>query len=196
VRGVCFSHPRQYFSRPRRCHARVPTFACVRVRPGGASVRRAPRAWAHLRRSGRALRLVCTPLRPPPLAGQRGDVPMTPIERVANNGSLVELLTGSSSGLPCPVDRGRLVVRRHVHKSTLRGCARQGSVPFDWDRGRGSSPSVDPSTSCPRWPRTRTMGRPRACEVEIRLKCVHPGRSRLCQSEEPIRPFEGQASNL
>jgi hypothetical protein len=34
------------------------------------------------------------------------------------------------------------VVRGHVHGSTLRGYARQGSVQFDEDRGHGSSPSV------------------------------------------------------
>jgi hypothetical protein len=41
-----------------------------------------------------------------------------------------------------PFDRGRLVLRGHVHESTLRGYARKGSVPFDEDRGRGSSPSM------------------------------------------------------
>jgi hypothetical protein len=38
-----------------------------------------------------------------PSVGQRGEVSTTPIERVANRGSLVELLIGDSSGRPCPV---------------------------------------------------------------------------------------------
>jgi hypothetical protein len=46
--------------------------------PGGVVVRR---AWARSRQSGRALRLVCTPLHRPS-AGHRGEVSTTPIERV------------------------------------------------------------------------------------------------------------------
>jgi hypothetical protein len=95
VRGACFSQPR-------RCHAHVSTFACVRCilrRCGRAS---SPRAWACSRRSGRALRLVCTPFRHP-FAGQEGEASMTPIERVANRGFLVELLSGDSSGRSCPI---------------------------------------------------------------------------------------------
>jgi hypothetical protein len=41
-----------------------------------------------------------------------------------------------------PFDKGWLVVRRLVHEKRLRGFARQGSVPFAGDRGRGSSPSM------------------------------------------------------
>jgi hypothetical protein len=68
--------------------------------PGGVAL--SPRAWAHSRRSGRALRLVCTSLRHPS-AGWRCEASTTPIERVANRGFLVELLAGDSSGRPCPV---------------------------------------------------------------------------------------------
>jgi hypothetical protein len=39
----------------------------------------------------------------PSLRGTEGEVSATPIERVANCGFLVELLTGGSSGRPCPV---------------------------------------------------------------------------------------------
>jgi hypothetical protein len=39
----------------------------------------------------------------PSLRGTEGEVPATPIERVANCGFLVELLAGGSSGCPCPV---------------------------------------------------------------------------------------------
>jgi hypothetical protein len=60
-----------------------------------------PRAWARSRRSGLALRLV---LYAPSssLRGTGGEVSVTPIERVANYGFLVELLSGDSSGRPCP----------------------------------------------------------------------------------------------
>jgi hypothetical protein len=102
VRGVSFSRHQRCFSRPQRCHTHVLTFACVRCIPRRCSRASSPRAWAHLRRSGRALRLVCAPLRRP-FAGRRGEVSTTPIERVANRGSLVELLMGDSSGRLFPV---------------------------------------------------------------------------------------------
>jgi hypothetical protein len=37
------------------------------------------------------------------LRGKEGEVSASPIERVADCGSLVELLVGGSSGRPCPV---------------------------------------------------------------------------------------------
>jgi hypothetical protein len=61
-----------------------------------------PRAWARSRRLGGALQLVYVPLRRP-FAGRKGEVSTTSIERVANRGSLIELLTGGSSGRPCPI---------------------------------------------------------------------------------------------
>jgi hypothetical protein len=61
-----------------------------------------PQAWARLRRSGRALRLsINAPS--PSLRGTEGEVSTTPIDRVADCGFLVELLSGGSSGRPCPV---------------------------------------------------------------------------------------------
>jgi hypothetical protein len=63
---------------------------CISTRCSRAS---SPRAWARLRRSTGALRLVYTPLRHPS-TGQRGEASTTPIERVANCGFLVELLSG------------------------------------------------------------------------------------------------------
>jgi hypothetical protein len=61
-----------------------------------------PGAWAQSRRLRGALRLVYTSPRHPS-AGRRGEVSITPIERVANCGFLIELLLGYSSGCPCPV---------------------------------------------------------------------------------------------
>jgi tetrahydromethanopterin S-methyltransferase subunit H len=68
-------------------------YICVWCIPRGVAVHRAPQAWARLRRSRGALRLVYTPLRHPS-AGQRGEASTTPIERVTNCGFLVELLSG------------------------------------------------------------------------------------------------------
>jgi hypothetical protein len=42
VRGVHFSRHRRYFSQPLQYHVRVLAFACVRARPEGVAVRRAP----------------------------------------------------------------------------------------------------------------------------------------------------------
>jgi hypothetical protein len=81
VRGVGFG-------RPRWCHAHVSAFAYVRCMSRRCSYALSPRAWAHSRQSGRALRLVHTPLRRPS-AGRRGEASMTPIVRVANHGFLV-----------------------------------------------------------------------------------------------------------
>jgi hypothetical protein len=72
---------------------------CISKRCSHAS---SPRAWAQLRRSRGALCLVYTRLRRPS-SGQRGEVSTTPIERVAKCGFLIEMLSGDSSGRPCPV---------------------------------------------------------------------------------------------
>jgi hypothetical protein len=49
-----------------------------------------------------SLACLCAPFAAP-FAGRRGEVSTTPIEWVANRGSLIELLTGGSSGHPCPI---------------------------------------------------------------------------------------------
>jgi hypothetical protein len=55
------------------------TYVCVRCISRRCSHASSPRAWARSRRSGRALRLVCTfPHRP---GGTEGEVSATPIER-------------------------------------------------------------------------------------------------------------------
>jgi hypothetical protein len=81
-------------------HAQLISFAFgVSRRCSRAS---SPRAWAHSRRSGRALSLVLN-APSPSFRGTEGEVSTTPIDRVANCGFLVELLAGGSSGRPCPV---------------------------------------------------------------------------------------------
>jgi hypothetical protein len=62
-------------------------------------MRRASRAWAHLRRLGQALRLILN-APSPSLCGTKGEVSATPIDRVADCGFLIELLAGGSSGCP------------------------------------------------------------------------------------------------
>jgi hypothetical protein len=77
-------------------------YVCVRCISKRCSHVSSPQAWAQLRRSSGALRLVYTPLRRPS-ARQTGEVSTTPIEQVANCGFLIELLSDDSSGRPCPV---------------------------------------------------------------------------------------------
>jgi hypothetical protein len=75
-------------------------YVCVRCISRRCSRASGPRAWAQLRRSRGALRLVYTS---PSLCGTEGEVSATPIERVANCRLLIELLSGDSSGRPCPI---------------------------------------------------------------------------------------------
>jgi hypothetical protein len=70
---------------------------CVQCTSRRCSRASSPRAWARSR-----LCLIHTPLRRPS-AGHRGEASTTPVERVANYGFLIELLSGGSSGRPCPV---------------------------------------------------------------------------------------------
>jgi hypothetical protein len=102
LRAVGSNRHWQYFSRPRRHHAHVLTPACVRCTSRRCSRTSSPRARAHSRRTGHALRLICMFLRCLS-AGQGGEASTTPIVRVANRGFLIELLSGDSSGHPCPV---------------------------------------------------------------------------------------------
>jgi hypothetical protein len=72
------------------------------VQPRRCSRTSSPRAWAHSRRSGRAVRLALN-APSPSLRGTEGEVSTTPIDRVADCGFLVKLLAGGSSGRPCPI---------------------------------------------------------------------------------------------
>jgi hypothetical protein len=101
VQGIYLSRPWRYFSRPRRCRTHVSMFTCVRCMSRRCSLASSPRAWAHSRRLGRALRLFRTSPHYPS-AGRGGEVSATPIERVANYRFLFKLLSGGSSGRPCP----------------------------------------------------------------------------------------------
>jgi hypothetical protein len=69
--------------------------------PGGVAVRRAPDPGPIRGDWGELSDLFVRPFAV--LSQGRGEASTTLIERVANHGSLVELLTGDSSGRPCPV---------------------------------------------------------------------------------------------
>jgi hypothetical protein len=73
-----------------------------RCNPGGVAVRRAPEPGPIRGDRVAALRLVFN-APSPSLRGTEGEVPATPIDRVADCGFLVELLVGGSSGRPCAV---------------------------------------------------------------------------------------------
>jgi hypothetical protein len=125
-------------------------FICVRCISRWCSRASSPRTWAHSRRSGRALRLVCMfPRRP--FVGRRVRFPQPP-----SSGSRI-----ADSSLSCyrviqldahaPFDKGRLMVRRLVHESAyvgLVGRARSHSLGTE---GAEALPRWDPSTSYPRW---------------------------------------------
>jgi hypothetical protein len=69
-----------------------------------------------------------------------GEVSATPIERVANCGFLIELLSVIQVDAHAPFDKGRLVVRRLVHGSAYVGVL-----------GRARSCSLGTEGVGPRW---------------------------------------------
>jgi hypothetical protein len=75
---------------------------CVRCTSIRCSHASSPRAWARSKAIG-ACSLTCLYVPSSSLRGTKGEVSATPIERVANCGFLVELLSGDSSGRPCLV---------------------------------------------------------------------------------------------
>jgi hypothetical protein len=95
-----------YFNRHRQCssrfgHTRIAGTAWVRCTLGGVAVRRAPEPGPVRGDRGKLSDLFCTlPRRP--FTGRGGEVSATPIDRVADCGFLIELLSGDSSGRPCP----------------------------------------------------------------------------------------------
>jgi hypothetical protein len=143
----------------------VSTLTCVQCIFRRCSRASSSRAQARSRRSGRALRLICTfPRRP--FVGQGVRRP-----RLLSSGSRI---VGSSSSCyrviqvdpRAPFDKGRLVVQRHVHESAhvgVLGRARSCSLGTE---GAKALPRWDPSTSCPPW-----VG-----WLEGRLECACSGR--------------------
>jgi hypothetical protein len=84
------------------CHTHMSGAACVRCSLGGVAVHRAPEPGPVRGDQGELSDLY---LNAPSLSlrGTEGEVSATPIDRVSNCGFLVELLSGDSSGRPCPV---------------------------------------------------------------------------------------------
>jgi hypothetical protein len=83
-------------------HTHMTGIACVRCSLGGVAVRRAPKP-GPVRGDRGELSDLYLNAPSPSLRGTEGEVSATPIDRVMDCGFLVELLSGDSSGRPCPV---------------------------------------------------------------------------------------------
>jgi hypothetical protein len=157
VRGVSFSRHRQCFSRPRQCRAHILTSVCVRCTPGSVAVRRAPE--------------------PGPSRGDRGDLsvlsirpfvvllqdrgvrcPQLPSSWLRIVGSSLSYYRVIQVDARSPFDKGRLVVRRHVHESAYAGVLGRARSRSLGTEGAEALPRWDPSTSCPRWLLNTTCG--------------------------------------
>jgi hypothetical protein len=77
-------------------------FVRVRCTPRGVAVRRAPEP-GPVRGDRDGLFDLFSYIPSSSLRGMEDEVSATPIERVANYGFLIELLSGDSSGRPCPI---------------------------------------------------------------------------------------------
>jgi hypothetical protein len=135
------------------------TFACVRCISRRCSLESSLRAWARSRRSGWALRLICTPPRRPS-AGRRVRCTQLPSSGSRIAGSSLSCYQVIQVDAHAPFDKGWLVVRRLVHES-----AHVGVLGRAWSRSLGTEGAEalhrwDPSTSCPCWLLNTTCGAP------------------------------------
>jgi hypothetical protein len=139
VRGICFNRHRRCSGRLRsRAHDRCLSRSVHSRRCSRAS---SPRAWARLRRSGRALRLVLN-APSPSLRGTEGEVSTTPSigSRIADSSSSYYQVVQVDAH--APFDKGRLVVRRLIHKSACAGLL---------GRARSRSLGTEGAEALPRW---------------------------------------------
>jgi hypothetical protein len=83
-------------------HAHMTRTGCVRCTLGGVAVRRAPKPGPIRGDRGELSDSLSTRPRRP-FAGRRVRFLQPPIDQVADCGFLIELLSGDSSGRPCPV---------------------------------------------------------------------------------------------
>jgi hypothetical protein len=75
-------------------------------------------------------------------------------------GSLLSCYRVIQVDVRAPFDKGRLVVRRHIHESAHAGVlVRAWSLSLGTE-GAEALPRWDPSTSCPRWLLNTTCGAP------------------------------------
>jgi hypothetical protein len=118
-----------------------------------------PQAWAQSRRSGHALRLVHTPLRRPS-AGQGVRCPRLPSSGSRIVGSSLSYYRVIQVDVRAPFDKGRIVVRRHVHESAHVGVLCRARSCSLGTEGAKALPRWDPSTSCPCWLLNTTCGAP------------------------------------
>jgi hypothetical protein len=140
VRGIYLSQPRRYFSRPWRRRTCVLTFMCVQCISRRCSLASSPRAWAHSRRSGRALRFFRTSPRRPS-AGRGARCLQLPLSRLQVAGSSLSCYRVVQVDAHAPFDKGRLVVRGLFHESAYAGVL--GRLrPVRWGPRARKLPSV------------------------------------------------------
>jgi hypothetical protein len=84
-------------------HAHMSGVACVRCFLGGVALRRAPEPGPVRGDRGKLSDLYLNAPSPSLRGTGGGEVSATPIDRIADCGFLVELLSIDSSGRPCPV---------------------------------------------------------------------------------------------
>jgi hypothetical protein len=135
------------------------TFACVRCISRRCSLASSPRTWARSRRSGRALRLICTPPRCPS-AGRRVRFPQLPLSGSRITDSSLSCYRVIQVDAHAPFNKGWLVVRRLVHESAYVGVLGRARSRLLGTEGAEALPRWDPSTSYPRWLLNTTCGAP------------------------------------
>jgi hypothetical protein len=127
--------------------------------PGGAAVRRAPETGPIRGDRGVLSVLLIRPL--VVLPRDRGvRCPRLPSSGSRIVGSSLSCYQVIQVDVRSPFDKGRLVVRRHVHESAhvgVLGRARPRSLGTE---GAEALPRWDPSTSCPHWLLNMTCGAP------------------------------------
>jgi hypothetical protein len=134
-------------------------YVCIQCVSCRCSCASSPRAWAKLRRSRGALRLVYTfPRRP--FAGQRVRFPQLPSSGSRIADSSLSYYWVIQVDAHAPFDKGWLVVRRLVHESTYVGFLGRARSTSLGTKGAEALPRWDPSTSCPCWLLNMTCGAP------------------------------------
>jgi hypothetical protein len=149
---------------------------CVRIwhmsafsaHPGGVAVRRAPEPGP-----GRGSVLFTRPFAVPPQdTGVRH--PQLPSSGSRITGFSLSCYRVVQVDVRAPFDKGRLVVRRHVHESTYEGVLGRARSRSLGTEGAEALPRWDPSTPCPRWLLNMTCGAPSSWGLEGRLECARP----------------------
>jgi hypothetical protein len=141
--------------------------------PGGVAVRRAPEPRPiQGDRDVLSILLICPLAVLPRDRGVR--CPRLPSSGSRIVGSSLSCYQVIQVDVRAPFDKGRLVVRRHVHESAhvgVLGRARSRSLGTE---GAKALPRWDPSTSCPRWLLNTTCGAPSTWLVQGSARMLVP----------------------